>query len=109
MKKPLQWVLVMMSAPLLAQQPKAESAGPRTKLEAFGRQSGTVIIRGFTHVGRIVSSYGGFISVESREFTDATTGKKEYGIIVEVTEGDRLAREERSYVDYDEIDGLLKG
>jgi hypothetical protein len=52
---------------------------------------------------------GGTIEVLSMEFTDAQDGKKERGIVIEVTESGRLERSDRSYIDYDEIDSLLKG
>lgn len=90
-------------------QNKNEPTTARTKIEAFERQAGSVIIRGFSHLGAVPGTFGGSVSVETREFTNATTGKKEYGITVEVKESGRLEREDRSYVDYDEIEGLLKG
>jgi len=53
--------------------------------------------------------FGGEVTVETREFANATTGKKEYGVVIEVNEGGRLERKDRAYIDYDEIDALLKG
>lgn len=52
---------------------------------------------------------GGELSVTGYEFVDAQTGNKEYGIGIEVTESGTLSREDRAYVDYDEIDSLLTG
>jgi hypothetical protein len=43
------------------------------------------------------------------EFTDAATGKRQMGIIIDVKASGRLEREGRSFIDYDEIDPLLKG
>ena len=43
------------------------------------------------------------------EFTDATSKKRQTGIVIEVTEGGRLERSNRSFIDYDEIDPLLSG
>jgi hypothetical protein len=100
--------LLVVATCVEAQQPKTEST-PKTKLEAFERQSGSVIIRGFSRHGSVSGKYGGSVAVESREFTNATTGKREHGIVIEVKEGGRLEREDRSFIDYDEIDGLLKG
>lgn len=92
------------------QTAKSEAAtAPKTKLEAFEHQTGSVIIRGFTTVGVVKGEYGGTASVEAREFTNATTEKHEFGIVIEVKEAGRLEREDRSYVDYDEIDSLLRG
>ena len=52
---------------------------------------------------------GTSVEVESKEFTDASTGKKEYGITVTVKSNSRFEKESTSYIDYDEIDSLLKG
>ena len=87
----------------------ASAAKPKTKLEAFERQTGSVIIRGFSTIGTIIGIHGGSASVEAREFVNPSIGKREYGIVVEVKEGGRLEREDRSYVDYDEIEPLLHG
>lgn len=95
-----------------AQQQRSDAAtttAPKTKLEAFEAQTGTVIIRGFSNVGSIRGLYGTSIDVEAREFTNATSGRKEYGITVTVKETQRLERDSTSYIDYDEIDSLLRG
>ena len=103
--------LVGLAAPLLAQSepPVAEAGKPKTKLEAFVAQDGVVIVRGFSKVGELKGQYGSSVEIESKEFTNASTGKKEYGITFEVKERSRLEREHTSYVDYDEIASLLKG
>jgi hypothetical protein len=89
--------------------PDRATAAPKTKLEAFERQTGSVIIRGFTALGSVMGTYGGRASVEAREFANATTGKREYGIVVEVKEAGRLERADRAYIDYEEIEPLLHG
>lgn len=81
---------------------------PKTTLETFQAKTGVVIIRGFTRVGSL-RGVGGTVEVSSRELADAQTGKKAYGIVVEVKESGRLERSRRSYIDYDEIDSLIKG
>jgi hypothetical protein len=86
-------------------EPKEEA--PKTKLEAFQARTGLVIIRGFEQVGTLSGQYGSSVEVEAKEFADATTGKKEYGITVEV-KGSK-DREHTSYIDYDEIESLLRG
>lgn len=92
-----------------AARPEAPASTPKTKLEAFEHQTGTVIIRGFTSVGAVIGLYGGSASVNAQQFTNATTGKRELGIVVEVKEAGRLERQGRSYIDYDEIEPLLHG
>jgi len=85
----------------------SKTANPKTKLEAFQARSGSVIIMGFESSGKIECVYGGEMNVESRELTEATSGRKEYGVAVEVSGGRNQT--ERSYVDDDEIESLLKG
>jgi hypothetical protein len=80
-----------------------------TKLAAFTAKTGAVIIQGFTEVARLHALYGGHVAVKAKEFTDASSGSKEYGITVEVTDGSSLERENTSYVDYDELESLIKG
>jgi hypothetical protein len=91
----------------VAQGDTGRAVTPRTKLEAFQARSGTVIIMGFESSGKIACQYGGELNVESREITEAASGRKEYGIAVEVTASRGDA--ERSYIDFDEIESLLKG
>jgi hypothetical protein len=82
---------------------------PKTKIEAFEAQSGSVVIRGFSKIGEMKGVYGGNLTVQSIEFVNAATGKREYGITVDVKETDHLERSNRSFIDYDEIDSLVKG
>lgn len=94
-----------VSSPQTAKPTPNES---KTTLETFQAKTGVVIVKGFTRLGTM-RGIGGTVEVSSREFTDAQTGKKAYGIVVEVKETGRLERSNRSYVDYEEIDSLVKG
>jgi len=96
-----------------AAQPSGPGVGqqlapPKTKLETFAAQTGVVIIEGYSKVGTIRGRYGS-VEIQAKEFLNAASGKKEKGITFEVTEAGRLERESRSFIDYDEIDSLLKG
>jgi hypothetical protein len=82
---------------------------PKTKLETFIAQDGAVIVHGFSKVGTIRGLYGSSVLVQSQELTNPTNGKKEYGITLEVKETSRVARDHTSYIDYDEIESLIKG
>lgn len=92
-----------------AQQPAPTPADyePLTKLEALDTQVGAVIIKNYTFIGS-VSGLGGVTMVTSYEFVDAQTGRKDYGIGVEIRESTRGERGAGTYVDYDEIDALLR-
>src|SRR5262245_26294741 len=89
--------------------PVAEPTAPKTKLEAFEAQEGVVIVQGFSKIGDLRGTYGGNVTVLAKEFTNATTGRRESGIVAEVKEGGRLERNNRSFIDYEEIAPLLKG
>jgi len=82
---------------------------PKTKIEAFEAQTGLVIICGFSKIGSINTARAGNVSVQSKEFLDASTGKREYGMTIEVKKPGEVATESTYYIDYDEIDSLLKG
>lgn len=99
--------LVVTSQALAQQEHRAPT--PKTKLEAFEAQSGAVVIRGFSKIGELRGIFGGAVTVESKEFMNATTAKREFGVTLEVKETSRLERNNTSYVDYDEIPSLLRG
>lgn len=90
-------------------QPDKESAEkkPTTKLEAFQAQTGGVLIKGFTIIGNI--SAMGSIEVSAMEFKDASSGKRQTGVVIEVKETGRFENTIRSFIDYDEVDSLIKG
>lgn len=90
-----------------AQQSATVEKEPKTKLEAFQAQTGAVVIKGFSHIGKL--SALGSVEVTAMEFTDAATGKKQTGVVIEIKESGRLENTDRSFIDYDEVDSLLKG
>ena len=82
---------------------------PKTRLQAFEAQTCVVIIKGLSRIGSVSSQNGGTVSVESREFIDAGTGRREFGIVVDVKKVGDPELESSSYIDYDEIESLLSG
>lgn len=82
----------------------------KTKLEQFSARTGVVLIHGFEEIGTVHGLYNTSVKVESKEFKNVTDGKKEFGITIEVKKEDgRYDKEHTSYIDYDEIDSLIKG
>jgi hypothetical protein len=79
---------------------------PATKLEAFETNTDTVIIKGTAPIGT-VQARGGEVSVRCREITDAGTGHRESGIVVDL--GLSGIGETGMLIDYDELDSLLDG
>jgi hypothetical protein len=90
-----------------AQQSETIEKESKTKLEAFQAKTGAVLIKGYSSSGTI--SALGNVEVSAMEFTDAATSKKQSGIVIEIKESGRLEKTDRSFIDYDEIDSLLKG
>ncbi|HEX8773248.1 MAG TPA: hypothetical protein VF735_06545 [Pyrinomonadaceae bacterium] len=82
---------------------------PLTNLEELDTKTGAVIVKNYTVIGA-VSGFGGAVTVTGYEFVDTQSGRKEYGIGVELEESERSERAaaERLYVDYDELDSLIK-
>lgn len=101
-------LLALLTTQANAQAPAAPTA-PKTKLEAFEAQEGVVIVQGFSRIGELRGTYGGSVVVQANEFTNATTGTRASGTVIDVKEGARLERSNRSFIDYDEIASLLKG
>lgn len=101
--------LALLFTTIVHGQDRTESQTQKTRIEAFEAQAGTVVVRGFSKVGELRGVYGGVLTVQSMEFRDATTGKKEYGISIDVKETGRLERSNRLFIDYEEIESLLKG
>lgn len=90
-----------------AQQSATAEKEPKTKLEAFQAQTGAVVIKGYSGIGKI--SALGSVEVIAMEFTDAATGKKQTGVAIEIKESGRLENTDRSFIDYDEVDSLVNG
>jgi hypothetical protein len=74
---------------------------PATKLEAFRPSAGSVVTFGYNNLGNV-----GGVAVDAREFKD-TRGTAIRGVVVEVSQSEY--REERAFIDTDELPELLKG
>ena len=101
---------VLVSMPALAQNLKDAVPQAKTKLEQFSAKTGAVIIRGFHKIGSAQGLYSTSVNIEAKEFTNVTDGKKQYGITIESFKEDgRYDKKHTSFIDYDEIDSLIKG
>jgi hypothetical protein len=79
---------------------------PATKLEAFETNTDTVIIKATAPIGS-VPAHSGEVGVRCREITDVGTGRRESGIIIDLTLGGELV--DTMLIDYDELGALLDG
>ena len=96
----------LLTGPAHAQETNGCLLMPATKLEAFETNTDTVIIKATAPIGT-VPAHGGEVSVRCREITDAGTGRRESGIVVDITFGGPM--EAGLLIDYDELDSLLDG
>ena len=81
-----------------------DTNAPKTKLEAFEAQTGITIVKGSVLIGS-VNAQNGVISIRCKESKDAATDRKEFGLAIEVREGEGQA--DTTIVDYDEMDSFL--
>lgn len=78
---------------------------PKSRLEMFEERTGAVLIRGTDEMGAAAGKVGG-VTVKCREARDAGTNQREFGVIVTVVQAEGL--EDTTYVDYDELDALIR-
>lgn len=89
--------------------PPAEAEAPRTKLETLENRSETVVIKGFSFVGRMSGGKvggGGPLVVAVREARDAASGERESGLVIWI--GDERRPETQAFVDHDELEPLIE-
>ena len=96
----------VLTGPARAQETNGCVLAPATKLEAFETNTDTVIIKATAPMGT-VQVHGGEVSVRCREITDAGTGHRESGIVMDIAVGESI--EAGLLVDYDELDSLVDG
>ena len=85
---------------------------PRTRLEQLDSEIEKVIVRGSTTVG-LLGGRNGTVRVEAIELRDAGHANRATGVVVTLREGTQQESEPpievRSFMDYEEIDPVIKG
>lgn len=84
-----------------------EPAEPRTKLEALEWRYESVLIKGFTQIATL-NARGADIRIDAVELKDAGASTRALGILIALKETGDTPRENRAFIDYDEIDRLLR-
>ena len=84
-----------------------EPLEPRTKLEAIEERYETVLIKGFSQIASL-HVRGGDVRVDVVELKDAAASARAIGIVVALKQSSERLRENRSLIDYEEIDPLLR-
>ena len=105
-------ILLFCGGSALAQRPgpefwrrvSCEPLEPRTKLEAIEDRHSTVIVKGFTRITTLDVAGVRIDAVEMREMGNVSRAK---GVAVALREGGERPREDRAFVDYEEIEPLL--
>ena len=85
-----------------------EPVEPRTKLEAIEWQYERVLIKGFSQIATFTAR-DVEVRVDAVELKDTATATRAIGLVIALRETGENPRENRSFVDYDEIDRLLQG
>ncbi len=84
-----------------------EPLEPRTKLEAIEGGYERVLIKGFSQIAT-VRARGADIRIDAVELKDNTSSAKAMGVVIAMRETGERANENRSFVDYEEIDPLVR-
>ena len=111
----LAFLLLMVPAVALAQRPgpqfrrplACEPIEPRTKLEAMEWRYERILIKGFTRVVNL-QVRGATIRVDAVEMRDSGAPNIARGLVISMFGHTDPPQENRAYVDYEEIDSLLK-
>jgi hypothetical protein len=99
--------LAQRSGPEFRRPLACEPLEPRTRLEAIESRYERVITKGFSQYATL-SVRGVTIRLDAVEMKDTADSTRALGLVVALTElGDR-PRENRSFIDYEEIDRLIK-
>ena len=85
-----------------------EPVEPRTKLEAIEWQYERVLLKGFSQIATFIAR-DVEVRVDAVELKDTATATRAIGMVIALRETGENARENRAFVDYDEIDRLLQG
>ena len=85
-----------------------EPVEPRTKLEAIEWQYERVLLKGFSQIATFTAR-DVEVRVDAVELKDTATATRAIGLVIALRETGENPRENRSFIDYDEIDRLLQG
>ena len=109
-------LLVVFCGPTFAQRPgpqfrrplACEPVEPRTKLEAIEWQYERVLVKGFSQIATFTAR-DVEVRVDAVELKDTASATRAIGLVIALRETGENPHENRSFVDYDEIDRLLQG
>lgn len=99
--------LIIVAALLLVLAARGQETNsyPKSRLEIFEANTGTVLIKGTDEIGALAGKVG-IVTVKCRETKDTSTGQREFGVIVTVTQVEGI--EDTTVVDFEELEGFLR-
>jgi len=108
-------MLMLFCGPALAQRPgpefrrplACEPLEPRTRLEAIESRYERVITKGFTQYATL-NVRGVDVRLDAVEMKDTADATRALGFVIALRESGDKPRENRSFIDYEEIDRLIK-
>jgi hypothetical protein len=108
-------LMLFCAASAMAQRPGpefwrrvgCEPVEPRTKLERIDDRYNTVIVKGFTRITTVEVNGVRIDAVDMRELGNVSRAKGIVVVLTAPTEGNNRPRDNRAFVDYEEIDPLL--
>jgi hypothetical protein len=108
-------LLLLFCGSTLAQRPgpqfrrplACEPLEPRTKLEALEWRYEKVLVKGFSQIATL-NARGADVRVDAMELKDTDSATRAIGLAIALRESGENPRENRSFIDYEEIDRLLK-
>jgi hypothetical protein len=104
--RPLSLILIALCTALpLALRAQESTNAPATEIENFDLQNDAVIVKGTGDIGTL-DTPAGTVFVRCKESDNITSGQKQYAIAVGLS-----SNEARGvlFVDYDELDALIRG
>lgn len=101
-------VSAQRSGPEFRRPLACEPLEPRTRLEAIESRYERVITKGFSQYASLVAR-GIEIRLDAIEMKDTADATRAIGLVIALRELDENPRENRSFIDYPEIERLIKG
>jgi hypothetical protein len=101
-------VLAQRSGPEFRRPLACEPLEPRTKLEAIESRYERVITKGFSQYATLTVR-GVEIRLDAIEMKDTADSTRAIGLVIALRELDENPRENRAFIDYAEVDRLIKG
>jgi hypothetical protein len=99
--------LAQRPGPQFRRELACEPFEPRTKLEAVESRYERILLKGFSQIANL-NVRGVVIRIDAVEMKDGSSPLRAMGIVISLRGTGEPPRENRSYIDYEEIDPLLK-